>query len=263
MTNHLHLIVETPIPNLSEGMRDLLGPFAQRFNAVHRRVGHLVQHRFGAKLVERETHLLENLRYVPLNPVRAGLVPTPAEWPWGSYRATAGYEPAPPWLELDWTLDQFDRTDRVRARVLFREYVSRARDLEYDPRAEAVGGWILGSPSFCQKVQEWIDSAVRSRAHPKRERRLVLARLDVLLETVRAEAPADERALAPGSRGPGRKLIADLGHEECGLTFDALAEVLGTTAWGAGRLRRRSRELAASDRAYASLRERIRSLLKR
>jgi hypothetical protein len=58
-------------------------------------------------------------------------------------------------------------------------------------------------------------------------------------------------------------LIADLGHEECGLTFEALAEVLGTTAWGAGTLRRRSRELAATDRVYASLRERIRSLLKK
>jgi hypothetical protein len=62
MTNHLHLVVETPVPNLSDGMRDLLGPFAQRFNAVHRRVGHLVQHRFRAKLVERETHLLGRRR---------------------------------------------------------------------------------------------------------------------------------------------------------------------------------------------------------
>ncbi|MCA1733002.1 MAG: hypothetical protein LC732_05300, partial [Acidobacteria bacterium] len=82
----------------------------------------------------------------------------------------------------------------------------------------------LGSSSFCRTVQEWIDSAPRSSAHPKRERRFVLARLDVLLETVRREAPADERALTPGSRGPARKLIADLGHEECGLTFEALAE---------------------------------------
>ncbi len=263
MTNHLHLIVETPVPNLSDGMRDLLSSFAQRFNTVHRRVGHLVQHRFDAKLIERETHLLENLRYVPLNPVRAGMVAAPAEWPWGSYRATAGYEAAPSWLEIDWTLDQFDRTDHARARLLFREFVAQPRDVEYDPHAEAVGGWILGSPSFCRKVQEWVDSAARSRAHPKRERRFVLARLDVLLETIRREVPAEERALAPGSRGPARKLIADLGHEDCGLTFEALAEVLGTTAWGAGKLRRRSRALAAADRAYASLRERIRSLLRK
>jgi hypothetical protein len=53
----------------------------------------------------------------------------------------------------------------------------------------------------------------------------------LLLETIRREISNDERALTRGSRGPGRKLIADLGHEECGLTFEALAEVLGTTAW--------------------------------
>jgi hypothetical protein len=183
MTNHLHLVVETPVPNLSDGMRDLLGRFAQRFNAVHGRVGHMVQHRFRAKPLERETHLLENLSYVPLNPVRAGMVATPAEWTWGSYRATAGYEAAPSWLEIDWTLDQFDPADHARARLMFREFVSRARDVEYDPHSEAIGGWILGSPSFCRTVQEWIDSTPRSREHPKRERRFVLARLDVLIET--------------------------------------------------------------------------------
>jgi putative transposase len=263
MTNHLHLIVETPVPNLPEGMRDLLGPFAQRFNAVHRRVGHLVQHRYGAKVIERETHLLENLRYVPLNPVRAGIVATPAEWIWGSYRATAGFEPAPPWLEVDWTLDQFDRTDRVRARLLFREFVSQPRDVEYDPDAEAVGGWILGSAAFCEKIQSWIDGAARSSAHPKRQRRLVLARLDVLIEIVRRETGAGDGDLAPGRRGAGRKLIADLGHDECGLTFEAIAVVLGTTGWGAGKLRRRSRELASEDPDYAALRERIRDLLRR
>jgi putative transposase len=261
MTNHLHLVVETPIPNLSAGMHDLLGDFASWFNRVHRRVGHLFQHRFDAKPVERETHLLELTRYLPLNPVRCGLVKDPAEWEWGSYRATAGLAPEPSWLETGWTLDQFDWVDRLRARALFREYVSEARDVEYDPHAAAVGGWILGSPEFCQRVQEWVDEKVRSREHPKRQRRLILARFDVLMEIVREETGSEDRALAPGSRGPGRKLLADLGHAECGLTFEALAEVLGTSAWGAGKLRRRSRELAEADRAYAALRERVRSLL--
>ena len=109
MTNHLHLVVETPISNLSEGMRDLLGDFASWFNRVHRRVGHLFQHRFDSKAVERETHLLELIRYLPLNPVRCGLVRDPAEWEWGSYRATAGLALEPSWLETGWTLDQFDR----------------------------------------------------------------------------------------------------------------------------------------------------------
>jgi putative transposase len=201
MTNHLHLVVETPISNLSEGMHDLLGDFASWFNRVHRRVGHLFQHRFDSKAVERETHLLELIRYLPLNPVRCGLVRDPAEWEWGSYRATAGLSPRPEWLEVDWTLDRFDPWDRIRARALFREYVSSVRQVEYDPHAAAVGGWLLGSPEFCERVQSWIDEKLRSREHPKRQRRVVLARFDLLVEIIRRETGGSP---CIGCKRPGR-----------------------------------------------------------
>jgi len=261
MTNHLHLVVETPISNLSEGMRDLRGDFASWFNRVHWRVGHLFRHRFDSKAVERETHLLELTRYLPLNPVRCGLVRDPAEWEWGSYRATAGLAPRPEWLEVDWTLDRFDAWDLMRAQALFREYVRSVREVEYDPHAAAVGGWLLGSPEFCERVQSWIDEKLRSREHPKRQRRVVLARFDLLVQIIEKETGEDPKALAPWSRGPGRKLMADLGHEECGLTFEALAEVLRTSAWAAGKLRKRSRALAVADAGYAGLREKVRRLL--
>ena len=74
MTNHYHLLVETPEANLSRGMRQLNGLYTQRFNRAHERVGHILQGRFGAVLVERDAHLLELARYVVLNPVRAGMV---------------------------------------------------------------------------------------------------------------------------------------------------------------------------------------------
>ena len=72
MTNHYHLVIETPEGNLSRGMRQLNGVYTMYFNRRHRTVGHVFQGRFKAILVERESYLLEVCRYVVLNPVRAG-----------------------------------------------------------------------------------------------------------------------------------------------------------------------------------------------
>ena len=82
-------------------MRQLNGVYTQRFNRQHGRVGHVFQGRYKAIIVQKESHLLELARYVVLNPVRARMVRRPAEWPWSSYRATAGLSDAPLWLTTD------------------------------------------------------------------------------------------------------------------------------------------------------------------
>ena len=87
MTNHYHLLVETPDANISEGMRQLNGLYTQRFNRRHEHVGHVFQGRFKGILVERESHLLELARYVVLNPVRAEMVRAPEDYRWSSLRA--------------------------------------------------------------------------------------------------------------------------------------------------------------------------------
>lgn len=107
MSNHFHLVLETPDANLSQGMRQLNGVYTQRFNRDHGLAGHLFQGRFKAIPVERETYLLELARYVVLNPVRAGMVARPDDWSWSSYRAMVAAAPTPEWLESDWLLGQF------------------------------------------------------------------------------------------------------------------------------------------------------------
>src|SRR3954447_17027443 len=82
MRNHYHLLLQTPQPNLSRGMRQVNGVYTQCFNRRHEHVGHVFQGRFGGVLVERESYLLELARYVPLNPVRAGFVSSAGQWPW-------------------------------------------------------------------------------------------------------------------------------------------------------------------------------------
>jgi putative transposase len=73
MSNHCHLLVETPEANLSLGMRQLNGIYTQRFNQSHRRDGHVFQGRYKAILVQKDAYLLELSRYIVLNPARAGM----------------------------------------------------------------------------------------------------------------------------------------------------------------------------------------------
>ena len=99
MDNHYHLVLCTRQPNLSALMRHVNGVFTQRVNRRHGKVGHVFQGRYKAILVDRDAYLLEVCRYVDLNPVRAGMVASPQDWPWSSYRALTGARQTPPWLD--------------------------------------------------------------------------------------------------------------------------------------------------------------------
>jgi REP element-mobilizing transposase RayT len=107
MSNHYHLLIETPDANLAQGMRQLNGVYTQRFNQAQKRVGHVFQGRYKAILVEKDSYLLELSRYIVLNPVRARMVRAAQDWPWSSYRATVGFSQAPQWLTVNWVLSAF------------------------------------------------------------------------------------------------------------------------------------------------------------
>lgn len=143
MDNHYHLLLETPRPTLSAGMRQLNGVYTQTFNRHHRRVGHLFQGRFKAILVEKEAHLLELCRYVVLNPVRAGFVQHPHQWRWTSYRATIGRVEVPAYLTVDWVLGQFGRRLR-EARRAYEQFVREGIGCE-SPWGQLRGQMYLGS----------------------------------------------------------------------------------------------------------------------
>lgn len=98
MTNHFHLLVSLSTANLSKGMHRLNGLYARRFNERHGHVGHVFEARFASSAIQTEEHLLDAMRYVVLNPIRAGLCRDPADWPWSSFRATAGLDPCPRFL---------------------------------------------------------------------------------------------------------------------------------------------------------------------
>ena len=98
MDNHLHLLIETPLPNLASGMQRTHGLYAQSFNRRHGRSGHLFQGRFGSVRVTGDAQFLMTVRYIARNPVEAGLAEDPAEWPWSSHSALLASAP-PAWLD--------------------------------------------------------------------------------------------------------------------------------------------------------------------
>jgi putative transposase len=134
MSNHYHLVVQTPGADLSRGMHRLNGLFAQRFNQTHEVDGHLLQGRFGSVLIENEGQFLAVCRYLALNPVIAGVCADPADWRWSSYAATVGLAPRPPSLTVDLLLGHFGR-DAETARNAYREFVTGGLDESTAPVA--------------------------------------------------------------------------------------------------------------------------------
>jgi REP element-mobilizing transposase RayT len=122
MGNHYHLLLRTRQPTLSRGMQWLNGCYARWFSVRHGHQGHVLFRRFHAVLVASDTQLVDTLRYVLRNPVKAGLCERPDDWPWSSYLATAGLRPAPSFLVTDWMLNQFG-DDAAHARANFDAFV--------------------------------------------------------------------------------------------------------------------------------------------
>ncbi len=168
MTNHYHLVIETVEGNLSRGMRQLNGVYTQASNRRHRRVGHLFQGRFKGILVDKDAYLLELSRYVVLNPVRAGMVESPEQWPWSSYRAMMGEVVTPTWLAVDGLLSQFGK-DRKEARRYFRSFV---RDGIGQGLWEGLRHQIfLGDDTFVEKMQSRAEVKGDTLAIPRVQRR--------------------------------------------------------------------------------------------
>ncbi len=167
MGNHYHLLLETPDANLSLAARQLNGVYAQSFNQRHRRVGHLFQGRFTSRLVEKETYLLVVSRYIVLNPVRAGLVRSPADWRWSSYRAHAGYVEPPSFLTVDWLLTHFHAVERRAAHEAYRRFIhegSSGSEAAFEQKP------ILGSHSFVASFREKLRGAAELRDIPRVQR---------------------------------------------------------------------------------------------
>ena len=190
MSNHYHLLIETPSANLSQGMQLLNGVYTQRFNRASKRSGHVFQGRFKAILVERESQLLELARYIVLNPVRARAAKSARAWPWSSYRATAGQVEVPEFLTVDWILSQFG-TKRASAIRAYRHFVSHG--CGFDVWEDLRAGSLLGSDEFAERMKPLLADAPLDPNILRRERDAARPRLEMLFSDVTDSTTRDQR----------------------------------------------------------------------
>jgi len=154
MSNHYHLVLETPRANLSIAMRYVNGVYTQASNRRHRRTGHVFEGRFRSIVVDSDVYLRDLARYVVLNPVKARLVNDASAWAWSSYRATAGLEPTSAGLCLEWLEEAFGGPVEV-AQVKFRLFVNDTLTKWSEVNDDAL---FLGPKAF--------ESALRQRCGP-------------------------------------------------------------------------------------------------
>ena len=207
MTNHYHFVLELTEQSLSDGMQWLNGSFAQRFNRRHQRVGHLFQGRFDAKLVQKETYLLEVLRYVALNPVRAGMVARAQDYEWSGHRAIAGFCSAPDWLAVRRTLRCFAPDDNI-ARSYYSAFVEAGVGDPHSPWDDLVGQIYLGEESWITEMRQKIEAEPRSDEIPIDQRRPVDIPMADVLDIVASVFSITSNDIRFGRGGTARMVAA-------------------------------------------------------
>jgi REP element-mobilizing transposase RayT len=241
MSNHVHLVVETPNANLGRFLHRLQTAYTTYFNLRHGESGHLTQGRYGAKPVEGDDYLLKLARYVQLNPVfiegmrkkdvkerRKAL----RAYRWSSYRR---YQGKREWefVEEEPLLAMMPARSGWRRRVEFRQYVEEGL-AETDEEFLALKDRSrlgIGSEEFCSKIHDLYDGVMKGRKqHEDVALRRVGRRLSVekALEVVSQQMGADRAALGRRTRGGWlRAMAARMLSRRCGLTQREIAPLLG------------------------------------
>lgn len=200
MDNHFHLLVRTPLANLSRGMQRLNSSYAQWFNRRRGRHGPVLQQRFHGGLIQREPHLLEVHRYVALNPVRAGRCSAAYRYRWSSHAAILGIAPAPAFLAVGEVLDLFAAVGGGDGRTAYRSFVEADEPAPYD-------GPVHGDAEF---IREAMRDVTRE---PEIARRDWTAGRPPLHELI--DAAANGSTLSGAWRAHGYTMAAMAAHVGC------------------------------------------------
>ena len=275
MPNHYHLLAVLDRPQLSRAMQWLNLSYGARFNAQHRRSGHLFQGRFHSVLVEHDGEwALSASAYIHLNPVRIASLgldkktraaermgwlpaPTPAElterlnvlrtYPWSSYRALSGLAATPAWL------DGAELLKRAGGAAAYREFIeARIRQGEPEPfKARVQLGMAYGSETFAAGVRP-LASEKADREHRGRKRMSEAPDLKAVIRAVETVVGEPLAAFQQKHGHPGRDLIWWAARRFASIPLSELAEPFGhvdysTVSVAVARLTRKAgddRELA-------------------
>jgi REP element-mobilizing transposase RayT len=220
MSNHYHLIVETPSGNLSQIMQHINGAYTNYFNTKRKRSGHLFQGRYKGILVEADEYALELSRYIHLNPVRIGIVNEPGDYKWSSFQDYAGKKKTPDWLTTTFILGYFDKTQQV-AQKKYSQFVEEMIGKEYEsPLQQMVASTMLGTPEFVAAIQEQhLDGKLPHRNLPALKQLKGKPTIDQILEITGSVLNRDEKLAA--------KVAIHLCHRYSGEKLKEIGERFG------------------------------------
>jgi len=247
MENHYHLLLETPRGNLAQILHHINGAYATYFNIKRRRSGHLFQGRYRAILVEKDTYGQELSRYIHLNPVRAGLVETSAQYPWASYPFYIGLKEKPSWVTTEFILGYFGK-DGVSARDNYRRFVEDGlKKKPKNPLKEVFASTFLGSSEFIRRAKEKLVNIREGDARNIPALRDLMARPS--LEQI-------ERAIELVIRRDHplyKRFCIYVSHRHCGFSLKEIGAYYGMEGSAISQSSRRFRQRILEDRKLVKL----------
>ncbi len=253
MSNHYHLLIETPDGNLSQIMRHINGAYTNYFNAKRKRSGHLFQGRYKALLIEADAYATTVSRYMHLNPVRVGMVATPEEYQWSSYQAYIGLDKTPKWLQTVFISGHFGNTAGKAANV-YRCFVNELLGREYsNPLEQSVAQAILGSAEFVMEIEEnYLSKRGRDRNLPELRKVARRFSLDQIIQTGRTHLGEDRMA---------DKAIIYLCHRHSGARLREIGERFGVGESAVSQTNKRLGKTMNQDAAIKKIVQRLKKQL--
>jgi len=254
MPNHFHLVIRTSAAPLSDLMRKLLTGYALYFNKKHKRSGYLYQGRYKSILCQEESYLLELIRYIHLNPLRAGIVKDIRSL--GSYKLSGhgviiGKNEAP-WQTTGDILGLFGKRKR-EARKRYEEFITEGRemgrrvDLSGGGLVRSIGGWkeverfmkakdvwqsderILGDGDFVAQTLEEAEEQIERREKLKKEGWDIERVVDKVCALLGVEVKDIKRLSKRSKIARAKSLVAYFANKELGISGVELSEYFGIT----------------------------------
>ena len=226
MTNHYHLLIETPEKNLSRIMHYLNSSYTTYINIKRKRSGHLFQGRYKAILVDRDSYLLELSKYLHLNPVRANMVARPEEYPHSSYSAYIGESDG--LVRTTDLLAMFSKDARV-ATQKYRIFVESALGEEQEsPMKKVYGGMILGSVPFIKETLHRLEDELLQRTETSHKKAL-RSRYEIedVMSLVCAHYGVTPEIAVSAQRNDIRKIVIYLMKKQSAASNHEIGEAVG------------------------------------
>lgn len=248
LTNHFHLLLRPLQKPLATFMRRLLTGYAVYFNRRHKRSGHLYQNRYKSIVCERETYFLELVRYIHLNPLRAGMVKNLDEldvYPWSGHATLVGNEKLP-WQECNEILSFFgDSVGNYRLFIMERIESGDISDHKNPASSIKCSGQVLGSKEFAESFEHVEKKSLKPNLKAQDAFQLIL-------KTTLQHYGLEEESILSGSKSSAisccRAVIAYLAQVRSGMMGTDIAEKLGLSRSAVSRLVQRGRKIACQEK---------------